>query len=462
MAKQLAFTNLLLDDNNEIISSNTNKKDDSQQQAIFSITDGKWKEISDNNSNENIVKNFDLWKIFSSVFLPIGYPSSVTSDYGIFQICDTIQALCSYLRGLLTTRSTLIGIGVGKSTANATSATIQFIFRDLTGLIGSVLFSWKYSYSFGVEIKQWRLFADVINDIALTLELISPLFPSICFVPILCIASVCKAMCGCSAGATRVGIAKHFAKNDNETDIISKEGIQETFVTVLGMIFGLILTSCLNNNEYEFVIIVFTFVTLTIVHVVANYFAVKSLQLNTLNRERLNIIMTHYLKHKNGILTPKEVCNYENVWNVDLFPLNYITNLIFDSEKDKHFKLNLGIKINDVSAMWMEWNLNVFKDNKKYYFDVVEKRKYFDINIAYNVNASDIDFAESFLIYRVIKDWIWMQMKGKKDIVKPDLSLKLLSEKEMMEFRKMLEESAWKIANLRLSLCVMPNRYQNN
>ncbi len=377
-------------------------------------------------------------------------------------MCDTIQALCSYLRGLLCSRSTLIGIGVGQSTANATSATIQFIFRDLTGLIGSVLFSWKYSYSFGIEIKQWRLFADVINDIALTLELMSPLFPSICFVPILCIASVCKAMCGCCAGATRVGIAKHFAKNDNETDLIAKEGIQETFVTVLGMIFGLIFTSCLNNNEYEFIIIVATFVSLTIVHVVANYFAVKSLQLNTLNRERLNIIITHYLTHKNGILTPKEVCNYENVWNLNLFPLNYITNFIFNSQKDKCFQLNLGIKINHISAVWMEWNLNVFKNNNKqnYYFNVIQKGKCFNINIAYNVNATDIDFIESFLIYKIIKQWIWNKVKNKKNcVIKPDLSLKLLSEKEMIQFKKMVKESVWKISNLRLSLCVNQNRY---
>eukprot|EP01083_Nonionella_stella_P006543 19016_1 len=458
MAKQIVFESLLLDDNNKVITSNTNKKDDDDKnKSTFSISDFAWKDVSirnkDTHSNSLTLFHFDFWRIFSSVFLPIGYPSSVTSDYGIFQICDTIQALCSYLRGLLTTRSTLIGIGVGSSTANATSATIQFIFRDLTGLIGSVLFSWKYSYSFGVEIKQWRLFADVINDIALTLELISPLFPSVFFVPILCIASICKAMCGCAAGATRVGIAKHFAKNDNETDIISKEGIQETFVTVLGMIFGLILTSGLNNNEYEFVIIVVTFVVLTAVHVIANYFAVKSLQLNTLNRERLTILITAYLKQKECVLTPKQVCAYENVWNVDLFAVRWITS------SNKDVALNAGCKINEISSLWMQWNVKS-KSETKYYFDVAKNGNRYCVDIAYDVEANDMDFVESFVNYMIIKQWILkqMQLNGNGDI-KPNVALKLLSDKEMNTFKQLLRESSWKICNLRLSLKILSNRY---
>lgn len=67
-----------------------------------------------------------LRSVFASFFLPIDYPASVTDDYLEFQICDTIQAMCSYLRGLLTTRATLIGAGVGKAEASATSATLQF------------------------------------------------------------------------------------------------------------------------------------------------------------------------------------------------------------------------------------------------------------------------------------------------------------------------------------------------
>jgi hypothetical protein len=44
------------------------------------------------------------------------------------------------------------------------------------GMIGGMVFAWSQSTNFGFNIKQWRLFADVINDVGLTLELLSPLF----------------------------------------------------------------------------------------------------------------------------------------------------------------------------------------------------------------------------------------------------------------------------------------------
>jgi hypothetical protein len=89
---------------------------------------------------------------------------------------DTLQAVSSYLRGLLCTQALLVGVGVGSSDASATSATLQWILRDGGGMIGGMLFAWSQSSNFGFNIKQWRLFADVVNDIGLTLELLSPLF----------------------------------------------------------------------------------------------------------------------------------------------------------------------------------------------------------------------------------------------------------------------------------------------
>lgn len=47
-------------------------------------------------------------------FLPEGYPSSVTSDYLGFQTWDSIQALMSYVRGMLCSQAILAGIGVGE------------------------------------------------------------------------------------------------------------------------------------------------------------------------------------------------------------------------------------------------------------------------------------------------------------------------------------------------------------
>ncbi len=41
----------------------------------------------------------------------------------------------------------------------------QFFVRDMLGMLGGVLFASLAGSSFDCNAKQWRLFADIINDI---------------------------------------------------------------------------------------------------------------------------------------------------------------------------------------------------------------------------------------------------------------------------------------------------------
>jgi hypothetical protein len=52
-------------------------------------------------------------------FLPVGYPTSVRPEYMTYQIYDSLQALCSYLRGVLCVHAVLVGAGVGQESGNA-------------------------------------------------------------------------------------------------------------------------------------------------------------------------------------------------------------------------------------------------------------------------------------------------------------------------------------------------------
>ena len=82
-------------------------------------TDNKINNNNNNNNKNNNLSYFALSNIafidfLFKLFLPIDYPNSVTPDYLSFQIYDTIQAVSSYLRGLLCTQALLTGLGVGK------------------------------------------------------------------------------------------------------------------------------------------------------------------------------------------------------------------------------------------------------------------------------------------------------------------------------------------------------------
>ncbi len=70
------------------------------------------------------------------------------------QIWDTVQAMCSYLRGMLCTQAILLGVGVGNSHASAASAAVQWVLRDGVGMFGGMIFAWSRSTAFGYDIKK--------------------------------------------------------------------------------------------------------------------------------------------------------------------------------------------------------------------------------------------------------------------------------------------------------------------
>lgn len=87
-----------------------------------------------------------LIQLFKDIFLPYGYPDSVSEDYLDYQIWDTAQAFCSTIIGAFTTRSILKSVGVGNQEANALSAAVTWILKDGSGMIGRIIFAWWKGY----------------------------------------------------------------------------------------------------------------------------------------------------------------------------------------------------------------------------------------------------------------------------------------------------------------------------
>mmetsp|Transcript_33041 Transcript_33041/g.38262 ORF Transcript_33041/g.38262 Transcript_33041/m.38262 type:complete len:524 (+) Transcript_33041:123-1694(+) len=229
-------------------------------------------------------------RIALDLFLPLDFPESVGPSYLEYQLYDSIQGLSSYLRGVISTSAVLTAAGVGSSEASAYGAAMTWALRDGIGMVGGLVFSYVASPHFDSHVKEFRLFADIINDVGLTLDMIAPLVEQnrVMFVTIL--ATMCKVMCGMSAGATKASITAHFALRGNMADLNAKESTQESLVTILGMVLGVALANKLRAEEKESIFSIFiswfVFLLLTVLHVWANYKGVKLLHLNTLNRAR--------------------------------------------------------------------------------------------------------------------------------------------------------------------------------
>jgi len=209
------------------------------------------------------------------VFLPYGYPQSVSKDYVEYQCWDTVQvkfklnylkitsmtcikykqtkyyflqAFASSITGALATEAVMKGVGVGESAATPLAAALTWLLKSGSGHIGQIVFAWAKGTSLDGNCKQWRLFADILNDCATLVDLLAPLAPQKAVVFVLCGASVARALVGVAGGATRAAVTVHQSRANNMGDVSAKDGSQETLVNLVALITSLILLPLVSGN----------------------------------------------------------------------------------------------------------------------------------------------------------------------------------------------------------------------
>jgi hypothetical protein len=76
-----------------------------------------------------------------SLFLPKGYPFSVTPDYLPFTLFQFIQSVSGTMAGTVSTQAMLHALGLGMGPALGLAATTNWIIKDGFGLLGGVIFA---------------------------------------------------------------------------------------------------------------------------------------------------------------------------------------------------------------------------------------------------------------------------------------------------------------------------------
>lgn len=263
------------------------------------------------NRNDETLSSNKLSRLTSrlvSVFLPNGYPHSVSSDYLEYQIWDTVQAFCSTITNAFSTHEVLKSIGVGSETRTILSATIVWLVKDGCGHLGKIVFAYWKGAELDINSKKWRVRADILNDIGSVIEtFVLPRFSNH-VTHILCATSLIKSIVGVAGTATRAALTLHHAIQNNFADVSSKDSAQETFVNLAASFLSLFLLSNINNDVAFSVL----FAIFTMLHIFANIKAVKSICLNSFNEARYLIVLEEYFK-SGIVLHPKIVNKMERV-----------------------------------------------------------------------------------------------------------------------------------------------------
>ncbi|GAB2280189.1 Protein root UVB sensitive 3 [Dionaea muscipula] len=369
------------------------------------------------------------WSRILSAFVPEGFPSSVTPDYIPFQVWDSLQGLSTYIRTMLSTQALLSAIGVGEKSATVVGATFQWFLRDLTGMLGGILFTFYQGSNLDSDAKMWRLVADLMNDFGMLMDLLSPLFPS-AFMFILCLGSLSRSFTGVASGATRAALTQHFSLQDNAADISAKEGSQETVATMVGMALGMLLARIMIGHSLAMWL---CFLSLTMFHMFANYMAVRSLSLNNLNFERSSILLRHFME-TGQVLSPKQVSELEHVLPVWTYPWSW---------RDPNFlytRIHLGVKVSSVRPQDM---MDLFRCAGCYYkkgkYLLLEKKG--RVSIVTHKDSKAADVVQSFIHALVMANLSF-------EINSLHAASKSWMDKNYEDFLLKLQSSGWKTERL--------------
>ena len=145
--------------------------------------------------------------------------------------------------------------------------------------------------------------------------------------PLLCVANVCKAMCGVAGGSVGGAINLYWAaKGTDISEIAAKFGAQQTVTASLGLVFAALFAKSLSTVDARKVWILY--LLLTALHIFANMQCMRIMAFDTLNTERMEILFRNFhdqYQTSSGsdekvddtsvqMLTPRQVASCESLF----------------------------------------------------------------------------------------------------------------------------------------------------
>jgi Vitamin B6 photo-protection and homoeostasis len=266
-------------------------------------------------------------------FVPANYPASVAPGYTGYTVACACAAVFGSASMVLSTQTLFLAVGSAGSaaagsagaalsasdaaTAGMLAGALNWVLKDGVGQAGGVLFASFVSgrggrgTGFDADPKRWRMAAALALDAAAALELSSPFLPSAAAVlPLACAACVLKNVGFLTSSASRAALHQALAIRGNLADVTVKAGSQSMLAGLLGTALGIGLSHFVLHQELGPGFVA-TFAVLTLLHQGCNYVALQNVALPSLNRQRLYLVLEHYIQHNRTVPTPMQVANQE-------------------------------------------------------------------------------------------------------------------------------------------------------
>ncbi|KAG1677058.1 hypothetical protein FOA52_001228 [Chlamydomonas sp. UWO 241] len=220
------------------------------------------------------------------LFLPEGYPDSVSSDYLDYQLWSVPTHITGWLSHSLTTSSLLqaVGLAAGPAGTVGLAAAVKWIAKDGIGAAGRLLVGGRLGLELDDDPRRWRMFAEVVTTLGLMLEALTSVYPSN-FLLLACTGNFATAVGkGIGRPAFRV-VQTHFAAANNVGAVAAKEEVWEVVGQLSGLLASITLLQVLESTgSSQYVVAAWALSQGT--HVLLRRHALSKLRFTTLSRKR--------------------------------------------------------------------------------------------------------------------------------------------------------------------------------
>ncbi|KAK4528909.1 hypothetical protein GAYE_SCF66G6857 [Galdieria yellowstonensis] len=242
-------------------------------------------------------KKRHLWEYITSslstFFLPEGFPESVGDSYLQYSIWRGIQNIISNITQVLSTQALLVASGLGATHSDTLAAASAWAWKDGVGQLGR-LFTAVLGNQYDADPKRWRLVSDVLYDIGLSLEILSPAFSQY-FLLMAALGNICKSIAFAIGISCRYSVLTTFVRRENLGEISAKNDAQNVVTGMLGTFLGVWMNKSLPASPK---IRLRVFLFFTAIYSFFNYKSMQVAELTTINRQRGNILAHYFLMHR--------------------------------------------------------------------------------------------------------------------------------------------------------------------
>ena len=332
------------------------------------------------------VKNF-----LFSVFMPIGYPTSVHPTYLKHHLWAMVESFFSSIFFVFSNETMLDSLGVGGAQAAAGAVAIQWVLKDGLGEFGKLFINQYFAKYFDSRPKTFKLLGEIILITGYGFMMLCALYPS----HFLLFASIGNALRVASFmiwGATSAYFFRNFSLSQNMGDIMSKFESQSVVANLSGFGAGIALISLSSDPCF----LLSLFVTITPFYLFSTIASLEAVTIEVLNETKIMKLVSVWAE--NGIiLSPQELKKQE---------------ILFGEWEREYSRVDLGVSIGIVlERNELDRVLNIFGEES--YLLMLRKNGTIGIVLHHGVLQDDVFKA---LFHAVKICWAIKTHKNAKDI----------------------------------------------